>query len=687
MPALNCRLSSPDLVEARAFGDAVVPSTQKGSGVTFPHATIRFIAAWVAAAALCWAFSSASAAEKVALVVGAYDYAGDGGGGLDPLVNPKQDAAGMATTLEALGFELVGGGPLENPDLQTLQRAVVELRNAAEEDGLALFYFAGHAVEISGENYLVPIGARLDVEDDKDVELLPLQFVLDRLRSAESEKNVVILDACRDNPFAPSARGAQAVGGGLASVRSIPSMFIAYATEPSAVALDGPAGGNSPYTRALLDKLSLPGLPIFIVFDYVSRQVAEETEGFQVPFQIYNYGVSDLVLNRPSDSAAAGEAYAQVDFATPTTTRTRSAGDRPRPSPGGAPPPPDPQREARREARRIASGFIRAFHPFRSEPTPITIGSYSGYQFGYGRTSIQRPAAPVVRLNEERWLGDILGELDALIDKEFGGLLDPRKRAAVLSYLYAAKLLFDLRAPQGDFEAVAPRFQLVRELSGPGAKQLSDEAIAGLFTRPPSYLKGSGPGFDDGVSGPDQEHRRALEASLYLDGAPTTTAEIETLRMIMRFEEGRLDAYRDIAGNWEIGYGDTARAKEGLRITRLEAVRFLVPEVRKFSSGVSSLVEVEIDAFQEAALTSLAYNIGLDAFERSTALRRLNDGDIVGAAEALRWWNKAGGKVIAGLAQRREAEAALFLRNVDPAEIAEYYAKLAAAPSGPAAPN
>lgn len=137
----------------------------------------------------------------------------------------------------------------------------------------------------------------------------------------------------------------------------------------------------------------------------------------------------------------------------------------------------------------------------------------------------------------------------------------------------------------------------------------------------------------------------------------------EGLDLIKSFEGLRLEAYQDAVGVWTIGYGHTRGVKPGMRITEAEAEDLLRKDVEDFERGVTARVRVPINANEFSALVSFAFNVGLAALARSTALQRLNAGDRMGAAEALTWWNKAGGRVLPGLVRRRNAEKALFLKG------------------------
>lgn len=140
-----------------------------------------------------------------------------------------------------------------------------------------------------------------------------------------------------------------------------------------------------------------------------------------------------------------------------------------------------------------------------------------------------------------------------------------------------------------------------------------------------------------------------------------------TIQLVMEFEGLRLSAYRDAVGVWTIGYGHSAHAPTpprphaGMTITKQEARDILAADLEHFAERLRPMFDIEPTPNQFGAMLSLAFNIGLGAFSRSTCLRRFNAGDIEGAAEALTWFNKAGGKVLRGLVRRREAERRLML--------------------------
>lgn len=134
------------------------------------------------------------------------------------------------------------------------------------------------------------------------------------------------------------------------------------------------------------------------------------------------------------------------------------------------------------------------------------------------------------------------------------------------------------------------------------------------------------------------------------------------INLIKSFEGCRLTAYQDIVGIWTIGYGDTENVHPGMVITQTEADNRLAKRLTPFETGVAACAKVPLTDNQFAALVAFAYNLGLHSLERSSLLAKLNDGDAAGAADEFLKWNRAGGKVVAGLTRRRTAERALFLQ-------------------------
>jgi uncharacterized caspase-like protein len=188
------------------------------------------------------------------------------------------DATDMASALQQMGFTVK---LLRDADLRHMREAIETFRRQLRPGVVGLFYFAGHGMQVKGENYLVPIEARIAREQDVEFETVPVGRLLGAMEDAANDVNIVILDACRNNPFARNFRSFQR---GLAVTQAITGSLIAYATAPGAVAADG-AGRNGVYTSYLLHTMRLPGVPIEQVFKNVRVSVKQETHGTQIPWE------------------------------------------------------------------------------------------------------------------------------------------------------------------------------------------------------------------------------------------------------------------------------------------------------------------------------------------------------------------------------------------------------------------
>jgi hypothetical protein len=211
--------------------------------------------------------------RRLALVIGngAYEHIGR-------LVNPPNDATLVAATLRLLGFEVTNGTNL--PQREMKQRIRAFGQSLRTNGGIGLFYYAGHGVQAKGHNYLVPIDADIQSEADLEDAGVDLNYVLGLMDDAQNALNIVVLDACRNNPFARSFRSAQE---GLAQVRAPTGTLIAYATAPDSIAADG-TGNNSPYTEELIQQMQIPGVLIETMFRRVTEKVSGRTKGKQEPW-------------------------------------------------------------------------------------------------------------------------------------------------------------------------------------------------------------------------------------------------------------------------------------------------------------------------------------------------------------------------------------------------------------------
>ncbi|MBI5518928.1 MAG: caspase family protein [Desulfovibrio sp.] len=213
-----------------------------------------------------------STGRRVALVIGNAAYPGA------PLRNPVNDARDMASALRGLGFEVI---LRENATLRQMEEAVDELWRRLRRGGAGLFFFAGHGLQVAGRNYLVPVDARLEAEQDVKYRCMDAGLVLGRMENAGNGLNIVILDACRNNPY---ARAFRSQAEGLAKMDAPKGSLIAYATAPDSVAADG-SGKNGVYTGELLKNLRMPGVAIEELFKRVRIGVLRVTGDRQVPWE------------------------------------------------------------------------------------------------------------------------------------------------------------------------------------------------------------------------------------------------------------------------------------------------------------------------------------------------------------------------------------------------------------------
>ena len=223
------------------------------------------------------------AEKRVALVVGNSVYRS-----VATLDNPANDAKLVANTLSALGFTLVGGGAQLDLDKASFDQTVQAFGTQLAGADVGLFYYAGHGVQVRGANYLIPVDANPTKEADIDFQMLDANLVLRQMESAGTRLNIVILDACRNNPF--GGRSLAVAGGrmrdtssGLAQMQAPEGTLISFATQPGSVAQDG-ADGDSPYARALTLEMRRPGLDIFQTFNQVGLAVKRATGGMQQPW-------------------------------------------------------------------------------------------------------------------------------------------------------------------------------------------------------------------------------------------------------------------------------------------------------------------------------------------------------------------------------------------------------------------
>lgn len=214
----------------------------------------------------------AVAEQRVALVIGNATY------DQSPLRNPVNDARAIAATLPRLGFKVI---QRENTTKLQMERAIADFGESLREGDVGLFFYAGHGMQVDGRNYLVPVDARIATQQRVRLETVDVDVVMEQMAAAGTRISLVILDACRDNPFERRFRSG---AGGLAQMSAPTGTLIAYATAPGRTAADG-SGDNGLYTAELLKTIEAPGLAVEEVFKRVRVEVARASNGAQTPWE------------------------------------------------------------------------------------------------------------------------------------------------------------------------------------------------------------------------------------------------------------------------------------------------------------------------------------------------------------------------------------------------------------------
>jgi uncharacterized caspase-like protein len=271
---------------------------------------------------ICILFSaeSALADKRVAFVVGNGAYKN-----VAQLPNPPLDAKAIASTLRNVGFEVVEGTDLTR---DKMTEKLLDFGKRAQGADIAVFFYAGHGIAISGSNYLLPVDA--DIKSEMDVKLgaaINIDLTLDQTMG-DAKVKLVFLDACRDNPFAAkikqTATRSVSVGQGLAEMKSGEGTLIAFATGPGQTALDGTDGQHSPFTRALIKHITEPGIEIQQAMTEVRAEVNDETNKGQLPWGHTNLTGSVYLNPAPAPTAAAAPAANAA--AAPAVASAPSAG-------------------------------------------------------------------------------------------------------------------------------------------------------------------------------------------------------------------------------------------------------------------------------------------------------------------------------------------------------------------------
>jgi len=372
--------------------------------------------------------SPASADKRVALVIGnsAYQNA-------PMLRNPRNDATDIGSALKALGFQVIVGLDLTNV---MMQKTVREFAEALVGADVGLFFYAGHGLQVAGQNYLVPIDAQLRHESDLDFEAMRAELVL-RQMERETKTNIVFLDACRDNPLARKlARSmgtrSASIGRGLAQIESGIGTYIGFATQPNNTALDG-HGRNSPFSSALVKHIGDPGVDLTSIMITVRKEVLRSTDGKQVPWEHssmtaqFYFKPGSVAVAAPSSSAKDREIAALRERLAKIESTLAKREQAPKTSVTPPPAQPAKPREPSSDlfATRPPENDTNLFEPAPAKPPKTTstnkptrggalaIGRCGAYGYSYNYST--RKAADARALKE-------CPEKDCKIVTNFSGL-------------------------------------------------------------------------------------------------------------------------------------------------------------------------------------------------------------------------------------------------------------------------
>lgn len=270
----------------------------------------------------CISAQPALAEKRVALVIGMSQYQQ-----VPRLTNPARDADAMTSLFKKAGFDVVDSR--RDLGISDLRRAIREFSEISRDADISVVYYAGHGIEVDGTNYLVPADARLLSDFDVEDETISLDRVLKALDPVKRLR-LVILDACRDNPFAKTMKrsiASRSIGRGLGQIEPATSdTLVAYAAKAGAVASDGD-GDNSPFATALVKYITEPGLDLRLAFGRVRDDVMKSTANRQEPFLYGSLGGQTMALVPQVAKPADPEAEARVDYEFAAQIGTREAWD------------------------------------------------------------------------------------------------------------------------------------------------------------------------------------------------------------------------------------------------------------------------------------------------------------------------------------------------------------------------
>ena len=242
-------------------------------------------------------WASSEPERRIALLIGNGAYA------TAPLANPANDAEDMAKVLKGCGFKVT---IKINANRAEMREAIGAFGDQIMRGGVGLFFYAGHGLQVDGENYLVPIGADVKRKVDIQDQCLAASYVLQTMEEAKNGMNIIILDACRNNPF----RGFRSTGQGLAHMDAPSGSILAYSTAPGSVASDG-QGRNGLYTSKMLKHITTPGQRLEDMFIKVRNEVKAESEDRQIPWEtqsltgVFYFVPGDNAVTEPADKPPA----------------------------------------------------------------------------------------------------------------------------------------------------------------------------------------------------------------------------------------------------------------------------------------------------------------------------------------------------------------------------------------------
>ncbi len=313
--------------------------------------------------------------RRTALIIGNSDYQQVG-----KLLNPVNDAQDIADSLKGLGFDVL---LLKNASLRQIDDAMSRFSQKLKQGGVGVFYYAGHGLQVDGENYLIPVDAKLDRDLDVRYETLPLGKVLNVMEEAGNNANILILDACRNNPFKRKWAGSSRAisGGGLAAIEAVKGSYIAYATAPGKIAFDG-QGRNGTFTSYLLKNIKTPNLSVEGLFKLVRQGVASETNNRQIPWDSSSL-VGDFSFN-PAQPPVVAIATTPppipppLSNPSPTSTFSTSATVKDQaPSSTPIPPQPDTRILEQPSLSTTQTAFVGLPRLIKAESSNNTVAAWS----------------------------------------------------------------------------------------------------------------------------------------------------------------------------------------------------------------------------------------------------------------------------------------------------------------------